>query len=312
VTVTLTLAEAEALAIAALLASRTSSINAAPTARALVAAEADGQKGHGMSRIPSYAAQAKAGKVDGFATPSVRQAAPAALVIDGGHGFAYPAIDLALEGLAPLVKVMGIAAAAISRSHHFGQAGAHAERLARAGLIALVFGNAPKAMPFWGGTAPKIGTNPIAFACPTARGEPLVIDLALSVAARGKIMAAEQAGQPIPLGWALDSSGRPTTDASAAMAGAMLPIGGAKDSGGRPDGVSLRLGGVVAVRRQGRVAQPRACGCCDRPRAALRRRLSWADGDVVRGDGGGRRAPAGIFAPDRSWACGGAWGDHIR
>jgi (2R)-3-sulfolactate dehydrogenase (NADP+) len=116
VTVTLTLAEAEALAIAALLASRTSSINAAPTARALVAAEADGQKGHGMSRIPSYAAQAKAGKVDGFATPSVRQAAPAALVIDGGHGFAYPAIDLALEGLAPLVKVMGIAAAAISRS----------------------------------------------------------------------------------------------------------------------------------------------------------------------------------------------------
>jgi (2R)-3-sulfolactate dehydrogenase (NADP+) len=230
VTVTLTLAEAEALAIAALLASRTSSINAAPTARALVAAEADGQKGHGMSRIPSYAAQAKAGKVDGFATPSVRQAAPAALVIDGGHGFAYPAIDLALEGLAPLVKVMGIAAAAISRSHHFGQAGAHAERLARAGLIALVFGNAPKAMPFWGGTAPKIGTNPIAFACPTARGEPLVIDLALSVAARGKIMAAEQAGQPIPLGWALDSSGRPTTDASAAMAGAMLPIGGAKGS----------------------------------------------------------------------------------
>jgi (2R)-3-sulfolactate dehydrogenase (NADP+) len=85
-------------------------------------------------------------------------------------------------------------------------------------------------MPFWGGTAPKIGTNPIAFACPTARGEPLVIDLALSVAARGKIMAAEQAGQPIPLGWALDSSGRPTTDASAAMAGAMLPIGGAKGS----------------------------------------------------------------------------------
>ncbi len=229
-TVALTLADAEALAVAALLASRTSPANAAPTARALVAAEADGQKGHGLSRIPAYAAQAKAGKVDGLAAPSVRQAAPAALVIDAAHGFAYPAIDLALENLTPLAKAMGIAVAAINRSHHFGQAGAHAERLARGGLIALVFGNAPKAMPFWGGTAPKIGTNPIAFACPTPVGEPLVIDLALSVAARGKIMAAEQAGQPIPEGWALDASGRPTTDASAAMAGAMLPIGGAKGS----------------------------------------------------------------------------------
>jgi (2R)-3-sulfolactate dehydrogenase (NADP+) len=230
VTVTLSLPQAETLAVAALVANRTGPANAASTARALVSAEADGQKGHGLSRIPSYAAQAQAGKVDGFAVPTVTKTADAALVVDGAFGFAYLAIDLALETLTPLARTTGVAIAAIRRSHHFGQAGAHAERLARAGLIGLVFGNAPKAMPFWGGTTPKLGTNPIAFACPTPGGEPLVIDLALSVAARGKIMAAEQAGQPIPEGWAVDAEGRPTTDASAAMAGAMLPIGGAKGS----------------------------------------------------------------------------------
>ena len=229
-TVTLPLADAEALAVAALVASRTSTVNAAPTARALVTAEADGQTGHGLSRVPSYAAQARAGKVDGLAKPTVAQTAPAALTIDGGLGFAYPAIDLALETLTPLAKEMGIAVAAIRRSHHFGQAGAHAETLARNGLVALVFGNAPKAMPFWGGKAPAIGTNPIAFACPLSDGDPLVIDLAMSVVARGKIMAAAQKGEPILEGWAVDALGRATTDASAAMTGAMLPIGGAKGS----------------------------------------------------------------------------------
>jgi (2R)-3-sulfolactate dehydrogenase (NADP+) len=228
--VVLTLEAAQALAAAALVASRTAPANAAPTARALVAAEADGQKGHGLSRIPSYAAQAKAGKVDGFAMPTMEQIAPAAVVIDGGLGFAYPAINLALETLAPLTKETGIAVAAIRRSHHFGQAGAHAEKLARQGLIALVFGNAPKAMPFWGGRAPMLGTNPIAFACPLPDGDPLVIDLAMSVVARGKIMAAQQTGEPIPEGWAVDAEGAPTTNASAAMKGAMLPIGGAKGS----------------------------------------------------------------------------------
>lgn len=226
----LSLADAESLATAALVASRTSPANAAPTARALVAAEADGQKGHGLSRIPSYAAQAVAGKVDGFATPTLEQTAPAAVAVDGGLGFAYPAIALALKTLTPLTRETGIAVAAIRRSHHFGQAGAHAETLAREGLVALVFGNAPKAMPFWGGKAPRLGTNPIAFACPAPTGDPLVIDLAMSVAARGKIMAAEQSGQPIPEGWAVDADGRTTTDAAAAMKGAMLPIGGAKGS----------------------------------------------------------------------------------
>ena len=225
----LSLADAEALAAAALVAGRVSPANAAVTARALVAAEADGQVGHGLSRVPSYALHARVGKVDGFAVPLLERVKAAALAVDAGHGFAYPAIDMAIDALAPLAREAGVALALVRHSHHFGQAGAHAERLATQGLVAIVLGNTPKAMAFWGGRRPAVGTNPIAFAAPLPGGRlPLVIDLALSVAARGKIVAAERAGQPIPDDWAVDAEGQPTTDASRALRGALLPIGGAK------------------------------------------------------------------------------------
>lgn len=224
----LSVADTKALVSAALVANRTSEENAQPTAQALVAAEADGQKGHGLSRLSSYAAQSRVGKVNGNAKPRLTQIRPGAVKIDADHGFAYPAIDLAIASLATMTKTQGIGVAAIHHSHHFGQAGAHAERLAEQGLVALVYGNSPKAMAFWGGRKPMLGTNPIAFACPLRNGAPLVIDLALSVAARGKIMAAQKEGKPIPGDWALDADGKPTTDADAALKGSILAIGGAK------------------------------------------------------------------------------------
>jgi (2R)-3-sulfolactate dehydrogenase (NADP+) len=225
----LALDAATALATEALIASRTSPANAAATARALVAAEADGHAGHGLSRVPTYAIQSRAGKVDGFATPSVERVSDSAVRVDGALGFAYPAIDLALQALPGMARMQGIAVAVIRQSHHFGVAGAHVERLAEQHLIGLLLGNTPKAMPFWGGRKPMLGTNPLAFAAPLPDGRaPLVIDLALSVAARGRIVAAQKAGQAIPPEWAVDIEGHPTTDASAALAGALLPIGGAK------------------------------------------------------------------------------------
>jgi (2R)-3-sulfolactate dehydrogenase (NADP+) len=87
--------------------------------------------------------------------------------------------------------------------------------------------NTPQAMAAWGGAAPLYGTNPIAFAAPR-EGPPLVIDLSLSLVARGKVMAAAQRGEPIPQGWALDADGNATTDAEAALKGTMVPAGGAK------------------------------------------------------------------------------------
>ncbi len=227
---TLAIGDAKALVAKALGRAGACKIAAASTASALVAAEADGQKGHGLSRVPSYVGQLKANKVDGGAVPTSERTARAALRVDAAHGFAYPAVDLALNELAALAPETGIAAAAITRSHHFGQAGAHVERLAQQGLIGLAFSNSPHAMAFYGGARPRLGTNPIAFACPLPEGAPLVIDLALSEAARGKIMAAKQAGEAIPPGWAVDAEGQPTTDPDAALKGSMLAIGGAKGS----------------------------------------------------------------------------------
>jgi (2R)-3-sulfolactate dehydrogenase (NADP+) len=224
----LTLTEAENLVAAALARCRTSGRNAASVARALVAAEADGLKGHGLSRVPSYAAQAKVGKVDGFAEPVLTRARPGLLAVDAAHGFAYPAIGAALVALPDVVRGSGIAAAAIRRSHHCGAAGHPVERLADQGLVAVMFANTPAAMAPWGGSRAVFGTNPIAFACPLPDRPPLVIDLSLSTAARGNILAAKQKGERIPEGWALDREGRPTTDPAAALQGTMVPLGGAK------------------------------------------------------------------------------------
>lgn len=226
--VRLTLAEAEDLCVRALLASNVSEANARSTAKALVHAEADGQKGHGLSRIPSYSGQALSGKVDGLAVPSLSHPGTALLRVNAKSGFAYPAVDLAAEALPAIARVTGVASACIYNSHHLGQAGAHAESLANAGLVALVFTNSPKAINFWGGRSPMMGTNPIAFAAPRVDAEPLVIDLALSKVARGKILAAKNAGEKIPHSWALNVDGQPTDDPAEAMQGSMLPIGGAK------------------------------------------------------------------------------------
>jgi (2R)-3-sulfolactate dehydrogenase (NADP+) len=228
VTTVLTLAVAEALVVDTLARCRTSPTNAQCVARALVAAEADGLKGHGLSRLPSYAAQAKVGKVDGFATPAVTRPRPATIAIDAGNGFAYPAIDAAVSLLPEVARSQGIAAAAIRRSHHCGAAGHPLERLAQAGLVALMFANTPAAIAPAGGTRGVLGTNPIAFACPLPDRPPVVVDLSLSKVARGNILAAQQQGERIPEGWALDAAGHPTTDPTAALAGTMVPMGDAK------------------------------------------------------------------------------------
>jgi (2R)-3-sulfolactate dehydrogenase (NADP+) len=178
--------------------------------------------------VASYAAQVRSGKIDGRATPVAHRTRPGTVTIDAAHGFAYPALDLAVELVPAVACEAGIAAAGISRSHHAGALGLVAERLAEKGLVALVFANTPSAMAPWGGRRALFGTNPIAFAAPRGDGPPLVVDLALSEVARGKILAAAQKGEAIPAGWAVDKTGQPTTDATAALEGTLTPMGGAK------------------------------------------------------------------------------------
>ncbi|MEM1365527.1 MAG: Ldh family oxidoreductase [Pseudomonadota bacterium] len=226
--------QAKGLVAEALVASNTSLPNAASVAAALVNAELWGQVGHGLRRTVAYAAQARAGKVDGHAVPHAEQPRPGLLNVDAANGFAYPALDLVIDRLPNMAVSQGIAMAGIRRSHHCGVTGLVVDGLARKGLVAMMFANAPAAMAPWGGNRALFGTNPVAFAAPVDGADPLVIDLSLSKVARGKIMAANQKGEPIPEGWALDKDGQPTTDAKAGLEGFMVPAGDAK-------GVALAL-----------------------------------------------------------------------
>ncbi|TVP69691.1 MAG: Ldh family oxidoreductase [Rhodobacteraceae bacterium] len=200
---------------------------ARPAAHALVRAEQEGLPSHGLARVPFYAAQMRAGKVVATAAPVVQRDG-AVIRVDAGFGLAFAAIDAGAKAARDVATELGVAVVSVTHSHHFGVAGQAVEPFARAGLVALALANAPAAMAPWGGNRALYGTNPIAFAAPRMAGDPLVIDLSLSHVARGKVMLAQKAGQPIPADWALDIHGNPTTDPDAAMAGTMLPSGGAK------------------------------------------------------------------------------------
>lgn len=222
------IAEAENLVAAALVRAGAAEAAAESVARALVGAEADGLKGHGLTRVATYASQIRSGKVVGDARPSLTRTRPGALVIDAACGFAYPALDLAVSELPAAARETGIAAASIYRSHHCGAAGRPVEALAQRGLVALIFANAPASMAPWGAKRAMFGTDPLAFACPLEGRDPIVVDMSLSKVARGNILAARRRGDRIPDDWAFDADGRPTTDPEAALGGLMAPLGGAK------------------------------------------------------------------------------------
>jgi (2R)-3-sulfolactate dehydrogenase (NADP+) len=203
--------------------------SAQSVARALVMAEAEGQVGHGFSRVGDYIAQMKSGKINANAALAVISQSPSYLHVSADNGFAYPALEFAIEQAVQMAATTGCVAIAVSQSNHCGTLASHVEKLAMQGLIGIMVANTPAAIAPWGGNRPLYGTNPIAFAAPRAGQNPLVIDLSLSVVARGKVMNAKKTGQSIPEGWALDKNGQSTTDPHAALdGGTMVPIGEAK------------------------------------------------------------------------------------
>ncbi|MEL7239554.1 MAG: Ldh family oxidoreductase, partial [Planctomycetota bacterium] len=146
--------------------SRTAPDTARLVADALVRAEIDGRRGHGLSRVASYTAQSRSGKVDGHAAPHWEQSAPAVGRIDARSGFAYSAFDLAYAHMPRLAREVGTATCLISRSHHFGVAAHQVERYADAGLVALLFGNTPGAMAAWGSECDRVGAEGWLFPSP--------------------------------------------------------------------------------------------------------------------------------------------------
>ncbi len=202
------------------------------TARALVRAEAQGQGGHGLSRVLQYMSHLRSGRVVGSAQAKVARRQGATLLVDAGEGLAFPACDLAVAEAVRSASAQGVVLAGVINSHHCGVVVDHLRAAAEAGLVGLGFSNSPAAMPAAGGRHPIFGTNPVAAVFPRRAQDPLLIDLSLSEVARGKVMVAAKKGERIPLGWALDAAGRPTTDAKAALDGSMLPLGAVSSTKG--------------------------------------------------------------------------------
>jgi (2R)-3-sulfolactate dehydrogenase (NADP+) len=221
----LTINEATRLATRALRLAGASEAMASSTAKALVRAEAQGMASHGLSRVPQYALHLRNGRADGNAEAVISRHKGAALLVDAKQGLAFPACDLAVSTAITTARSLGVCFAGVTNSHHCGVLVDHLRAVAGAGMVGLGFANSPAAMPAAGGKHPIFGTNPVAAAFPRRHADPLMIDLSLSEVARGKVMLAAKEGRPIPLGWALDSQGQPTTDAKAALEGSMLPLG---------------------------------------------------------------------------------------
>jgi (2R)-3-sulfolactate dehydrogenase (NADP+) len=233
----LPLEEVRGLVAAALRRAGASEAMAGSTARALVLAESQGLASHGLSRVAQYATHLRNGRVDGAAVPRVVRGRGGAAVVDAGEGLAFPACELAVAEAVARAREQGVAFVGVVRSHHCGVLVDHLRAAAAAGMVGLGFANSPAAMPAAGGRHPIFGTNPVAAVFPRQAPDPLMIDLSLSEVARGKLMVAAKEGKPIPLGWALDASGSPTTDPKAGMEGSMLPIGAVSS----PKGAMLAL-----------------------------------------------------------------------
>ncbi len=225
---TYTMDAARALVVRGLTRAGASAAMAEITARALVDAEAQGLPSHGLSRVAQYATHLSNGRADGAAVPAIASERGGAVLVDAGCGLAFPACAFAVAEAIRRAREFGVAFAGVTNSHHFGVAAYHLRPVADAGMVGLAFGNSPAAMPAAGGKRPLFGTNPIAAVFPRRDGAPLSIDLSLSEVARGKLMVAAKEGRSIPLGWALDRDGNPTTDPKAGMEGSMLPVGGTK------------------------------------------------------------------------------------
>lgn len=198
------------------------------TAQALVAADCEGLSGHGLSRVALYAQHLREGRADGKAKPKLLRKIGATCLIDAGGGLAFPAAALAVKEAIKRAKRYGVAFAGVTNSHHFGAAAYHLAPIAEAGMTGIALTNSPAAINAWGGSKAFFGTNPVAAIFPRKGKPPIVIDLSLTEVTRGKIMLYAKENKPIPLGWAVDRDGNPTTSAQAALTGSLTAIGGVK------------------------------------------------------------------------------------
>jgi (2R)-3-sulfolactate dehydrogenase (NADP+) len=221
----------EAVALTALKAHGAGDTQAAAVARAVARAEETGNVICGLYYLESYCTQLASGRVDGNVTPVVTTPRPASVLADAKFGFAQPAFAAALDTAVEAAQTNGVATLAVAHAHTCTSLGFFTEQFAKRGLIAIGFTNASPVVAPPGGNKAVIGTNPIAMTVPGDGKPALHFDFSTSAVALGKITMAKAAGEKIPLGWAVDADGQPTTDPEAALKGALVSAGGYKGWG---------------------------------------------------------------------------------
>lgn len=197
----------------------------------LIKANLRGVDSHGITQLPVYVERLRKGGIN--LNPDIKtiQESSSVAVVDGDDGLGIVVGTIAMNKAIEKAKSSGIGAVGVKRSNHFGMAAFFSMMALEHGMIGVCMSNSAPFVAPWGGKKPCLGTNPFSMAVPTQKGFPIVVDMATSAAARGKIKLASQKKEQIPEGWALDEEGQMTTDPARALQGSLLPFGGPKGYG---------------------------------------------------------------------------------
>lgn len=219
------------LCAAVLAADGMSAENAQIVAESLIAADLRGVSSHGMVRLKTYIERSHREKWNQNPKFSYTQKFAAVALMDGDDGFGSLVGTAAMRKAIELAETCGVGVCAVRKSSHFGMASYYPLLAAEKGMVGFACTNGMPNLAHFGSMEGMLGTNPFSIAVPAAGREPLVLDVACSVTARGNIANAKREGREIPAGWAIDAEGNPTTDAAAALKGCVLPFAGHKGSG---------------------------------------------------------------------------------
>ncbi len=202
--------------------------DAEKTADVIVCAELRGISSHGIARLPAYVKRISMGLIN--ARPEIKYFSKydTVVVMDGDNGLGQVIASRAMEKAIDIAGQAGVGLVGVRKSNHFGVAAYYAMQALPHDMIGIVLTNSSPAMAPFGGKKPLLGTNPMALAIPGQGDKSVVVDMASSITARGKIRLCADQGVELPGGWALDEGGNPTTDPAKALLGSILPMGGAK------------------------------------------------------------------------------------
>jgi L-2-hydroxycarboxylate dehydrogenase (NAD+) len=201
--------------------------DAVAQAALLVEGDLRGHHSHGIRRLPVLVGRLRNGLVHSGSEPVHRWQTEVVLEVDGASGFGPVVANAAIGAITKRAQTSGVAVAAVRNANHIGMLAPYVERITEAGQIGIALTTSEALVHPWGGARPMVGTNPIGIGIPTA-GAPLVLDMSTASVSMGKILDHAAQSRPIPLGWAVDGTGTPTTDAQAAARGAVSPFGGPK------------------------------------------------------------------------------------